>query len=334
MMGESLYVPKDDDLNCSNIDTLMKKYYLPVAYGIIFIVGVVGNIIAITIYVAKMRPWKSSSIIMLNLAIADLLYVLTLPIFVSYYGNSDSWTLGEFMCKFVRFAFHLNLYGSILLLTCLSIFRYIVVVHPLRAAKVQNKTWGMLACFIVWFILAMEIIPMLPMFRVIEKNETFTCLDFASNDPATIWWYGWLLTVLGYLVPLVIVSMCYISIVRVLASGPHMQSAYRVRARRITVVILLVFILCFLPYHILRTLRVDSQQRKVGCLYMKNIHAAYIISRPMAGMNTFFNLGLYTLAGDQFQQAFLSLFHCRRCFSHPKSSVNMAVIENTASSCR
>uniref|UniRef100_W5NMM9 Oxoglutarate (alpha-ketoglutarate) receptor 1a, tandem duplicate 3 n=1 Tax=Lepisosteus oculatus TaxID=7918 RepID=W5NMM9_LEPOC len=311
--------------NCTNIDTLMKRYYLPVMYSIIFIVGLVGNIISIMIYVFKMRPWKSSSIIMLNLAISDLLYVLSLPSFIYYYINQDSWTMGEFMCKLSRFVFHFNLYGSILFLTCLSIFRFIVVVHPLRVAQVQKRKWGILACVIVWVITAAELTPTLLMVNLIDVNHTMQCLDFASNHRETVWWYGLFLTILGYLIPLVIVCACYCRIVQALGKGPHVQSACRVKARKLIVVILLVFILCYLPFHILRILRVDTRRPGVDCVTMRRVHAAYIITRPITGLNTFFNLGLYTLAGDQFQQAFLSLFKSQqRFFMH---AINVEVIE-------
>ncbi|XP_036401508.1 2-oxoglutarate receptor 1-like [Megalops cyprinoides] len=318
--------------NCTQVDVLMKRYYLPVMYGTIFAVGLVGNTTSIGIYVAKMRPWKSSSIIMLNLAVTDLLYVLSMPFLVYYYTNGDSWTMGDFMCRFVRFGFHFNLYGSILFLTCLSVFRYVVVVHPLRAAQVQKKSWGVVACLMVWAVAAAEITPMLTMITMVEENNKTQCLDFASNDPRDLWWYGWLLTVLGYLLPLAVVFLCYFCIVRALARGPHTRSPARVRARRLTVLILVVFVACFMPYHVLRVLRVDTRRRPVPCMMWRWVHAAYIISRPVAGLNTFFNLALYTLAGDKFQQAFLSVFHWKNWLSKPEPHTAVAVISKPASS--
>uniref|UniRef100_A0A8C9RCJ9 Oxoglutarate (alpha-ketoglutarate) receptor 1a, tandem duplicate 2 n=1 Tax=Scleropages formosus TaxID=113540 RepID=A0A8C9RCJ9_SCLFO len=175
--------------NCPDVDTLMKHYYLPVMYTIIFVVGFVGNIISIVIYVTKMRPWKSSSIIMLNLAITDLLYMFSLPFLVSYYIRGDSWTMGDFMCRFVRFGFHFNLYGSILFLTCLSIFRYVVVVYPLKMVQIQRKTLGCIACLVVWAISAVEIVPMLTMINmeVINNKTQFQCDDPLSIRSAEVY---------------------------------------------------------------------------------------------------------------------------------------------------
>nr|XP_046238637.1 2-oxoglutarate receptor 1-like [Scatophagus argus] len=320
-----------EDGNCTNVDQLMKLYYLPVSYTIIFIVGLVGNITSIGIYVTKLRPWKSSSIIMFNLALTDLLYVLSLPFLVYYYSNRELWTLGDFMCRLVRIGFHFNLYGSILFLTCLAVFRYVVVTKPLLAAQVQHKFWGITACSAVWIVTAAEITPMLPMISSDKHNET--CLDFASViATGNMWWYDCMLTALGFLLPLVVVFICYIGMVKQLAKGPYKSSPCRMRARRMTVLILLVFVLCFLPYHILRVLRIETLRlQETPCIVKHIVHAAYIVSRPLAGLNTFFNLALYTLSGDKFRRAFLSTFSWEYWLTKTRSLLHLAIIDKAGS---
>lgn len=308
----TMEVYDNDSGVCLSVDLSIKHYYLPAMYGIIFLVGFTGNLMAIIIYVVKLRPWKTGSIIMVNLAVSDLLYALSLPFLVNFYITRN-WMLGEFMCRFLRFCFHFNLYGSILFLTCLSVFRYVVVVHPLRAAQVQRACWGVSACLTIWAISLLEIGPMLSMIMTKNDGNTTDCLDFASNEPETVWWYGWLLSVLGYLLPLVVVCWCYTQIRGALSNSLSASRPSRVRAYRLTVMILAVFVMCFLPYHILRLLRVGSLRSNVtSCLQKKIINDAYTLSRPLAGLNTFFNLGLFTLAGDKFQQAFYSLIFRRK----------------------
>lgn len=324
-----------EDHNCIGVVTFMKNYYLPVTYGIIFIVGLLGNLTSIFIYLTKLRPWKSSSIIMVNLALTDLLYVLSMPFLVYYYANRELWVLGDFMCRFVRFSFHFHLYGSILFLTCFAVFRYVVVIKPLLAAQVQRRIWGIIACSVVWVLAAVEIAPMWRIISLKELNNQTQCLDFASTIPVeVVRWYSWTLTVLGFLLPLAVVYMCYISVVKQLARGPNTSSLSRTRARRVTMLILVLFGLCFLPYHILRVVRVETRDMNspVNMLCMKNIvHAVYIFSRPLAGLNTFFNLALYTLSGDKFRAAFLSIVCKARRESKTRSLLHVAVINNTGS---
>ncbi|XP_036069601.1 2-oxoglutarate receptor 1-like isoform X2 [Oryzias melastigma] len=300
--------------SCTDVEELMKRYYLPVSYSLIFIVGLVGNTISICIYLTKMRPWKSSSIIMVNLALTDLLYVVTMP-FLVYYYSTDSWMLGDFMCRFVRFAFHFHLYASILFLTCLSVFRYIVVMKPLLAVHVQQTFWGVVACSAVWTITAAQTSPILTFISLRKDQNKTNCLDFASTDPVTtVREYSWVLTALGFVLPLMVVFICNIGIVRKLAEGPNPSVSHRTRAQNLIILIVVVFAVCFLPYHILRVLWVEIQYNAkthtttttTCCSHI--IQAAYIVSRPLAAVNTFFNLGLYTLTGNKFRRAFKSVF--------------------------
>lgn len=316
--------------NCTDVDLLMKHYYLPVSYSLIFVVGLVGNITSISIYLTKLRPWKSSSIIMINLAVTDLLYVLTLPFLVYYYSNKDSWPLGDFMCRFVRFGFHFHLYGSILFLTCVAVFRLMVVIQPLNAAQIQRKFWGIVACSSVWIIAVAEIAPMLKVISIQHVDNQTHCLDFANSMNVTnVREYSWWLTAFGFLLPLVVVFICYFSIVKQLATGPNSTSSRRMRARRVTVLILVVFVMCYLPYHILRAMWIETQILDHVDLWgpctKPIVHAAYIISRPLAGINIFFNLILYTLSGKDFRRAFVNTFYWDRWLEKTRSVLQVAI---------
>ncbi|KAL6115506.1 uncharacterized protein ACO6RY_00331 [Pungitius sinensis] len=309
--------------NCTDVDQLT-RYYLPIAYAAIFIVGLVGNVTSIAIHVTKLRPWRSSSIIMVNLALTDLLYVLSMPFLVHFYSTGD-WVLGDFMCRFVRFGFHLNLYGSVLFLTCLALFRYVIVVKPLMVAQVQRKIWGLAACTAVWFLAIAEIVPMFWMISLQPRGNETHCLDFASTEPVgAVRLYSWLLTAFGFSLPLVVVFLCYIGIVRELAKGPYTSSSPRARARCMTVLILVVFVVCFLPYHILRVLRIETRHKAGDSACA--VHAAYIVSRPLAGLNTVFNLVLYTLSGDHFRKALLRTFYWDYGLTKAKALIQVAVI--------
>uniref|UniRef100_A0A3B4AM57 G-protein coupled receptors family 1 profile domain-containing protein n=1 Tax=Periophthalmus magnuspinnatus TaxID=409849 RepID=A0A3B4AM57_9GOBI len=310
----NLTMATDGEL-CTDIDDVMKRYFLPVGYSLVFVGGLVGNVAAIIVHVLKFRPWKSSSIIMVNLSLIDTLFALSLPYLVYYYSNGDKWALGDFMCRFARFIFHFNLYGSIMSLTSIAVFRYVVVTRPMWAPRVQQRHWGLLACAVVWVVAAAELVPILTMIDLREGDNQTYCLDFASTtDVGSIRLYGLLLTVFGYVLPLLLVFMCYIGIAVHLRKGPHTSSPTRTRAQRVVVLVLLVFVLCFLPYHVLRAVRIETRSMpELSCTLRNTLHAAYIISRPVAAFNTFFNLALYTLSGETFLKAFAST-NCCFCF--------------------
>ncbi|GAB0179261.1 2-oxoglutarate receptor 1-like [Grus japonensis] len=293
---------------CKDEDFLQVKFYLSVLYSLIFLVCFPGNIMAIFVYFVKMRPWKNSTIIMLNLAITDLLYVATLPFFIHYSANGNNWIFGDFTCKFIHVCFYFNMYSGIIFLSCFSIFRFFVVVHPIKCFFVQKRRWAVVTCIIVWVISLVVISPLGILIATKHTQNRTICPDLAAaEDLNTSRWYNWLLTIFAFFLPLLMVTLCYALIIYTLATGPHTQACYKQKARRLTIVLLVVFYVCFLPFHIFRGIRLELRVRPVSCHLKNMILFMFIIAKPLAALNTFGNLLLYVVTGDNFQQAILSL---------------------------
>lgn len=298
--------------NCTDEKISLKRHYLPVIYSIVFLVGFPGNAVAISTYIFKMRPWRSSTIIMLNLACTDLLYLTSLPFLIHYYASGENWIFGDFMCKFIRFGFHFNLYSSILFLTCFSIFRYFVVIHPMSCFSIHKTQWAVVACAVVWIISLVAVIPISFLITSTTRTNRSSCLDLTSSDDlTTIKWYNLILTATTFCLPLVIVTLCYTMIIYTLTQGPRTHSYLKQKARRLTILLLLVFYICFLPFHILRLIRIESRLLSISCSVENQIHGAYIVSKPLAALNTFGNLLLYVVVSNNFQQAVISMVRCK-----------------------
>lgn len=146
---------------CALTKTGFQFYYLPAVYILVFIIGFLGNSVAIWMFVFHMKPWSGISVYMFNLALADFLYVLTLPALIFYYFNKTDWIFGDAMCKLQRFIFHVNLYGSILFLTCISAHRYSGVVYPLKSLGRLKKKNAVYISVLVWLIVVVAISPIL-----------------------------------------------------------------------------------------------------------------------------------------------------------------------------
>ncbi|KAG7237909.1 hypothetical protein INR49_031702, partial [Caranx melampygus] len=159
----------------------------------------------------KLMNWKKLGIVnvfVLNLGLADILYLLTLPFLVVYYFKKSTWIFGDVFCKITRFCFNLNLYGSIGFLTCISVYRYLAIVHPMRVNGRITVTHSVVISIVVWLSVAVQSLP--DMFYTKTGNISVKCYETTSVtyvEDYLKYSLGW--TVTGFCIPLLITLGCY-----------------------------------------------------------------------------------------------------------------------------
>uniref|UniRef100_H3CQG2 G-protein coupled receptors family 1 profile domain-containing protein n=1 Tax=Tetraodon nigroviridis TaxID=99883 RepID=H3CQG2_TETNG len=284
---------------CS-IDESYKYVFLPVCYSLTFLFSLTLNSVVLG------RRWNTSLIYMVNLATTDLMYGLSLPFLVASYVLRDRWVFGDFMCRLVRFLFYFNLYCSIFFLTCISVHRYLGICHPMRTITLESKRVVKGTCALVW---AVVFILTCPIFRFAQtgydQDRYVNCWDDAiDKEFADYVPYGIVLHLLGFFVPFVIIAWCYSQVVRTifqtLRSPPSSIDRRRRKSIKTIVTITLLFALCFLPFHVTRTLFLLMRRGQLGgCSVMKTVSICYKVTRPLASCNAWLNALLYFLTGDK-----------------------------------
>ncbi|KAI5940122.1 P2Y purinoceptor 1 [Manis javanica] len=293
--------------SCSLTKTGFQFYYLPAVYIVVFIIGFLGNSVAIWMFVFHMKPWSGISVYMFNLALADFLYVLTLPALIFYYFNKTDWILGDAMCKLQRFIFHVNLYGSILFLTCISAHRYSGVVYPLKSLGRLKKKNAVYISVLVWLIVVVGISPILFYARTgVRKNKTTTCYDTTTDEYLRSYFiYSMCTTVAMFCVPLVLILGCYGLIVRALIYKDLDNSPLRRKSIYLVIIVLTVFAVSYIPFHVMKTMnlraRLDFQTPEM-CAFNDRVYATYQVTRGLASLNSCVDPILYFLAGDTFRR--------------------------------
>lgn len=296
---------------CSLTKTGFQFYYLPTVYIVVFVTGLLGNGVAMWMFARHLRPWSGISVYMFNLALADLCYVLSLPFLVFYYFNKTDWVFGDAACRLQRFVFHLNLYGSILFLACISVHRYSGVVHPLRSLGRLEKKHAVRTSAIVWLVVAAGVAPILYYSRTGRKRGGgTTCYDTTTEDElAGYFVYNMCMTVFGFCIPFAVILACYGFIVRALAcggpDGMDMSVPLRKKSVRLVVIVLAVFAVSYLPFHVMKNLNLRARlyfQSPDMCAFNDRVYATYQVTRGLASLNSCVDPVLYFLAGDNFRR--------------------------------
>lgn len=141
-----------------------------------FLLGFPGNIAVILLKPNWQNMSHLSQSLMLNLAISDLLSLLTLPLWI--YALLKTWTFGILTCKLLGFLVYCSLYGSLLTVTVLSVQRYNVVVHQRRYNKVQKR----LILILLWVVATTLSIPALVVEQLQTNNQWTYCYPQFSSQ--------------------------------------------------------------------------------------------------------------------------------------------------------
>lgn len=129
-----------------------------VIYLTVFMVGLTGNTLAIYVVLRYAKMKTVTNIYILNLAVADELYIIGLP-FLTTQNVLSYWPFGSFLCRVVMTADSMNQFTSIFCLTVMSIDRYLAVVHPIRSTKWRHPRMAKVVSAAVWAVSFVVVLP-------------------------------------------------------------------------------------------------------------------------------------------------------------------------------
>lgn len=288
---------------CEKINLDFTHAILPPVFITVFVVGTLSNIWGLRSVCTGWTKIGNINIFMLNLGVADLLYLFTLPFLVHYYARKSVWRFGQPFCKVTRFCFNLNLYGSIGFLTCISIYRYLGIVHPMRVMGKISSRHSLVISALVWTLVIVQITPDM-FFEKNDETKPNSCFDTTSTNltraylPYSIGW-----TVTGFALPLVIILACYGHIVVVLATKANVNPVLKQRCLKLVVILVILFSICFIPYHVFRNVNLQTRiLKRAGLCHhsFDDIYIAHQVGRCLACLNSAINPLIYIVGNDDF----------------------------------
>ncbi|XP_072234924.1 C-C chemokine receptor type 9-like [Leuresthes tenuis] len=280
--------------------------YEPPLFWIIFILGSVGNLMVVWIYTTVRHRLKTmTDVYLLNLAIADLLFLCMLPFWAV--ESIKGWDFGICFCKIVSAVYKINFFSSTLLLTCISVDRYIAIVQVTKAQNLKKKTlfYSKLACVCVWFVSMLLALPEFIFAQVkIEeiKNLPFCTLVYWDNayNRTKILVLS-LQICMGFCLPLLVMVFCYSVIICKLLQARNFEKH---KALRVIFAVVFVFVSSQLPYNAL--LIVEATQAAnttiTDCRTVIAFDVAGQVAKSLAFMHACLNPFLYVFIGVRFRQ--------------------------------
>ncbi|XP_074507421.1 G-protein coupled receptor 55 [Sebastes fasciatus] len=233
--------------NCSfeGVDNLM-RYLELVIYMPIFLLGLILNVAALLVFCVILRKWTESTIYMTSLALMDLLLLFPLPF--KMHATNHLWPANlQPLCSVLESLYFVGIYGSIYIIMCISVDRWVAICHPFKAKQLRSPKAALGTCLGVWVLVLATIFPTTYRFRQAQQMD-FHCFHRFSEK-------GWSppviisLLMFGFLGPALVLVYCSAQTIWALQ-----QSGQRSPMSRACVKIiyssLSAFLLPFTPSHL------------------------------------------------------------------------------------
>ncbi|KAL0974389.1 hypothetical protein UPYG_G00219820 [Umbra pygmaea] len=331
--------------SCDNSDELQSYQHrvYAVFYSLILAPGLLGNVLALWVFQVYVRETKRGVLFMKNLAIADLMQVLSSPLRIYYYLN-HSWPFGQSVCMFCFYLKYVNMYASIYFLVCVSVRRCELIMHPLRYHS-NRRRGDVCVCAAGWLLVCLGCLPF-PLLRSASpapptptpypqfaphgsttnpyvtspssySNPGLVCfaeLPMQKVTPAA----GWALMVsaelIGFILPLVLVLTCACLTVASLHGPGGGRTAVGLRVhdhgekRRALMMVLScagVFLFCFAPYHVTMPLDFLAKAGGLGsCELTEWVLRCHPVTLCLASVNSSLDPLMYYFTTDEFRRRF------------------------------
>ncbi|NXX43845.1 GPR34 protein, partial [Tricholaema leucomelas] len=299
---------------------------LIVFYSIIFIIGLFGNIIALVAFLCVHQKRNSIQVYLINVAVADLLLIFCLPFRILYHVSKNTWQFGLILCKSVGTLFYTNMYISIVLLGLISLDRYIKINKSVKRPKLLSTTRSKHICCMVWAVaLTGFIVVVAPAFPKSKESNSTVCFHYRNKHDAKteaiinyiivlIFWIVFFLLILSY----VKIAKNLLKISRRRAHFPNAVK-YTQTARN-SFIVLIIFTICFVPYHVFRFVYITSQLENPSCYWKQIIHKCNEVMLIFSSFNSCLDPVMYFLMSGSVRKTVFQLI-CRRL--HRDSGLNL-----------
>nr|XP_014428371.1 CX3C chemokine receptor 1 isoform X2 [Pelodiscus sinensis]XP_014428372.1 CX3C chemokine receptor 1 isoform X2 [Pelodiscus sinensis] len=303
------------------------KAFLPVFYVLVSALGLLGNLLVVFAITKGGRQKSITDIFLLNLAISDLLFVISLPFWASYVIRG--WTLGNIACKIISSLYYVGFFGGMFFITVISIDRYLAIVQAVFSFKARTVSHGCVTSLGVWSV---ALLVSVPHFVFNQKTEE-QCTSVYPDHLKKIWPIFCMaeMNVLGFLIPAFVISYCYFGIIRTLLACKNHK---KTKAIKLILVVVIVFFVFWTPYNVLIFLDTLKNYELVDKCNTSMDHAMHA-TEALAFSHCCLNPFIYAFAGEKFRKYLHRLFlkYCScLCFCGPCSQYQASSLTTTPES--
>ncbi|XP_069733837.1 substance-P receptor-like [Phaenicophaeus curvirostris] len=284
-----------------------------VAYALIVVVSVVGNVVVMWIILAHKRMRTVTNYFLVNLAFAEASMSAFNTVVNFTYAIHNEWYYGLLYCKFHNFFPIAAVFASIYSMTAIALDRYMAIIHPLQPRLSATATKVVIG--IIWLLAFLLAFPQGYYSVMEELPGRLVCLVEWPVHSTNVYGktYHFCMTILIYFLPLLVIGCAYTVVGITLWASEipgdnsdryHEQVSAKRKVVKMMIIVVCTFALCWLPYHIYFTLQYFNPEWYL----QKFIQQVYLAIMWLAMSSTMYNPIIYCCLNDRFRVGFKHAF--------------------------
>jgi allatostatin A receptor len=285
---------------------------VPIFFSLFGVVGFIGNLLVVITVLFNNQMRNTTNLLILNLSLADLLFVLFCIPFTAVDYSSQTWPFGLIWCKCVQYLIIVTAYISIYTLVLMSVDRFLAVCFPVSRIRSEKNTLISIGC--IWAVVLFINMPVFSAHGLVEytdQDRNLTSCTFIENNDINLSWSTFHITMFAssYLLPLILISTLYVFMLMRLHRSSLTQSKESRRGKRRVTRLVIVVVACFailwLP---IQTILVLKSLK----LYAATTHltvALQIVAQILAYASSCINPLIYAFLSENFRKSFRKVSH-------------------------
>lgn len=299
--------------NTCEIDLSQDGIFLPLMYGIFFIIGAPLNLMALFGLYRLIKSENVLPVYVINLLIADLIQLLTLPLWMDYYANGHYWRFGPQTCQFMALLFYISIYAGIFFMCIIALERHLAISRPFKFKHLRNLRFARWIALTVWILIAVP--PAVAFDKLFPKRGNYTlCIEKYPSEGSFIV-YRLITLLLSFIIPLSFIVGLHRQTVRSLMAINSLLSEEKRSIRGLLTLLVAVFVVVLGPYHFIGCVKyIGLLMHSSACAWEKAVFVPYQVGRGFLSLNSLLDPVFYIFLRRDFGAVAGNYLPCLRRF--------------------
>jgi len=123
----------------SHFEGIFNEIVVPMLFGLISLIGIIGNALVIYVIWTQKPLYSITNMLLLNVAVADIAFLVIVPLLSAYEFATSSWPLGDIACRMMHYVVNVIAYVAVYTLVLVAIVRYMTIVCDVSTLRLVNR---------------------------------------------------------------------------------------------------------------------------------------------------------------------------------------------------